>query len=95
MAQTHKMPPCEGCENQRPELMPANWDVWELWLALKTQWRAVSITTDKYCMIRKTGLDYSSLYLVAKTLEIEITPAIMNKIQALESAVLEKEGGEQ
>ena len=94
MAQTHKMPPSEGCENQRPELMPANWDVWELWLDLKTQWRAVSITTDKYCMIRKTGLDYSSLYLVAKTLEIEITPAIMNKIQALESAVLEKEGGE-
>lgn len=74
--------------------MPENWDVWELWLALKSQWRTVSVTTDKFCMIRKTGLDYSSLYLVAKTLDIEITTSVLNKIRELETAVLEKEGGE-
>ncbi|MEA5092461.1 hypothetical protein SDC9_37474 [bioreactor metagenome] len=94
MSQAHKTAPCEGCENRRPELAPENWETWELWLALRTQWRTASITTDKYCKVIKTGLDYSSLFLVAKTLEIEVTPALLSKIRALESATLSKEGGE-
>jgi len=94
MSQTQKKPPCEGCENKRPELASENWEAWELWLAVRTQWRTASITTDKFCKVIKTGLDYSSLFLVAKTLEIEVTPALLNKIRALETVTISKGGGE-
>lgn len=34
------------------------------------------------------GLDYSAVYQVAETLQLEITPALLEKIQALEAHML-------
>ena len=34
------------------------------------------------------GLDYSAVYQVAETLQLEMTPALLEKIQALEAHML-------
>jgi hypothetical protein len=49
-----------------------------------TQWRVG--------MAGATGLDYPAMYLVADSLGIEVTRANLNKVQALERAVLVNRG---
>lgn len=78
-------PPCRSgsaCEYALPPtLSDQNEDAWELWLAVKTQWRGGGMGL--------IGLDYNVVYKEAARLEIELTPCIMKKIQALEKHVLE------
>lgn len=40
----------------------------------------------------KTGLDYTAVYHIAETLGIEMTPAILKKIQSIEYEELVKQG---
>ncbi len=68
---------CSICEGRCPDLWPDNYPAWELWIRVQTQWR-VAPSGDLI------GLDYSALYQVAKSLDIEMTRANLEKIQALE-----------
>ncbi|GBG57775.1 hypothetical protein SPFL3102_01494 [Sporomusaceae bacterium FL31] len=82
--------PCrEGkyCENQQPVLMDENIETWRLWEAICTQWRS-SPTGGP------VGLDYPAMFCVAGVFGIEITPAVLIKIQALEANVILKRNEE-
>jgi len=76
---------CEKCEFKRPELWEENREAWELWLAIRTQWRTRVIGVGMGAIgSMPMGLDYNVLPIVAKTLNIDVTPATLYKIQALE-----------
>ncbi|MEN6568061.1 MAG: DUF1799 domain-containing protein [Veillonellales bacterium] len=76
---------CNGCEFERPELDPINYDIWYLWGAISTQWRTA--VGERLVFV---GLDYVALYAVAETLDIEITPAILAKIRLLELSYISR-----
>jgi hypothetical protein len=76
---------CAGCECEQPALDPVNYDIWYLWGAISTQWRTVVGENLVYL-----GLDYTAVYKVAKTLDIEITPAVLSKLQLLENSWIMK-----
>jgi hypothetical protein len=80
--QTGKKENCPNCEYNRPDLIPENQEAWELWIGVGTQWRAGAFSL--------VGLDYNALYLVADTLLIDMTPAMLYKIQFLEHQSLKK-----
>jgi len=61
-------------------LADSNRDVWELWAAVQTQWRGAGMGI--------IGLDYLAVQQEADRLGIEATPAVMNKLRALEAATL-------
>lgn len=66
-----------------------NWDVWNFWLLISTQWR-----TSFGGLI---GLDYTAVTKVAEIEDVEITPCFLEKIKALENTTLTyfaKQGGE-
>lgn len=63
--------------------MQANVEAAELWRAVATQWRYAG-------MGFPAGLDYTAMYQVARTLEIEIDTAMLNKIRALECEYIRK-----
>lgn len=52
-----------------------------LWNFAQTLWRVVP-------MVGAVGLDYPSVYLVAGSLEVEMTPVNLQKLQALEREAL-------
>ncbi len=81
-AQKGEKTPCDDCPNKAPELMPENAEAWYLWQSICTQW-VVS-------MAGLVGLNYQSIYLVADTLMIDVTPSVLAKIQALERKCIEK-----
>ncbi|MCU0589861.1 MAG: DUF1799 domain-containing protein [Desulfobacterales bacterium] len=62
--------------------MPGNIDAWELWQACRTQWRAAGMGV--------IGLDYGLVLKLSRLMRIEITPALLGKIQAIEAAALKK-----
>ena len=78
---------CNTCEYRQPELDQANYDVWYLYQAVCTQWRTLAY-------VGRTGLDYNAVYAVADTLGIDITPAVLEKLRAIEmeELVRQKEG---
>jgi hypothetical protein len=63
--------------------MTQNFSALELWLSVQTQWRG------GFSLI---GLDYNVLYQEAARLEIDLSPCMMSKIQALERHVLKNQG---
>lgn len=63
-------------------MMEENEDVWDLWLAVQTQWRGAGLGI--------VGLDYGTVYRVAESMGIEMSPCNLKKIGALERAELEK-----
>jgi len=72
------------CEFARPpSLRSENETAWELWLAVQTQWRGAGLGV--------IGLDYRAVAGEAHRLGIDLNPAVMNKIRALEQAVLEQQ----
>lgn len=62
--------------------MPENLEAWELWKAVRTQWRSGGLGAN--------GLDYPAVYLVAGTLEIQVSRCTLSKIQALERFELDQ-----
>lgn len=54
-----------------------------MYKAVCTQWRTTG-------MGYKVGLDYNAVYLVAKTLLIDMNMAMLNKLQAIEAAELNR-----
>lgn len=64
--------------------MPNNRDIWLLWANVNTQWRIAGMEGTPI------GLDYNAVKIVAETLDIELTPANLHKLQALENATLSK-----
>lgn len=75
---------CSTCEQRAPVLDPVNYDVWDLWSSVLTQWRSVA-GMDRIVFL---GLDYQAVAVVAEALDIEITPAILNKLRLLESKAM-------
>lgn len=53
-----------------------------MWNSITTQWR-----TDFGALV---GLDYPALFAVAKCLNIDVTPAMMEKIRLYEQKEIEK-----
>ncbi|BBO92050.1 DUF1799 domain-containing protein [Desulfosarcina ovata] len=62
--------------------MPENYEAFDLWMAVQTQWRAGGFGI--------IGLDYNTLYHEADRLEIDLSPCMMSKIKALEASTLRK-----
>ena len=74
--------PCEGCENQKPELLQENEIALELLIHTATQWRVG--------MNGAYGYDLLAIYSTAEILGIEMTPALLDKIQDVEQLMLKK-----
>ncbi len=72
---------CTSCEAKCPDLLPENKLAWELWLLSSTQWRV------GFSLV---GLDWPAVIEIAKIHGIRITPAIFNKIKALEHYELKR-----
>lgn len=68
-----------------PDLMEENESIWELWQAVRSQWRIGIIGFEGFIYPQPMGLDYNAVYAVARTLLFDITPAALKKLQALES----------
>lgn len=64
--------------------MPENGAAYELWCAVSSQLR-----TDFGQVV---GVDYNAVYQVAETLGIDITPAMLTKLRALEGVLREEVG---
>lgn len=79
--QKGETPPCAACE-VRPTLWRENEVAYFLWRHLSTQWRVAA-----YGVI---GLDYVAMRTEAAAMHIDITPAVLNKIKALELSELER-----
>lgn len=60
--------------------METNLDAWLLWGEVQTQWRA--------SFAGRIGLDYSEVRHAARYLEIDLSPCLWKKIQALERIVI-------
>lgn len=78
---------CETCEWKCPELWETNEDAWYVWVNTQSQWRVG--------MGGVVGLDYTALEFVARTLNTEITPALLKKIRVLEAYMLGRVGKEE
>lgn len=63
--------------------MEANTDALELWMAVRTQWRASGFGP--------IGLDYNVLYVEADRRQIDLSPGMMAKIQTLEANTLKRQ----
>lgn len=53
-------------------------------MAIRTQWRVGIVGAGGFIGPQPLGLDYGAVYAVARTLTIEITPAVLRKLQVLE-----------
>ena len=78
--------PCSNCENKRPILLDENMDAYFLYSKINTQF--------DYNMGYKVRLDYNAVFKTAEIFDIEITPAIFNKLKAIEKEELKKQGEE-
>ena len=66
-----------------PELWPTNRDVWSLWAASSTQWRASGFGV--------VGLDYLALDWVAARIGVKVTPLVFDRIRLLEGRELARQ----
>jgi hypothetical protein len=64
--------------------MPENEESWDLWHTAQAQWRAGGLGV--------IGLDYGCLIQLAQLMNIEWTPGLLRKIQALEAYTLKRIG---
>ena len=73
---------CRKCEARCPDLNPENVPAWIWWQAVATQWRAGPAGA--------IGLDYLAAFRVAKIIGVEVHPANLMRLQALERAELNR-----
>ena len=78
---------CSECKSRCPDLMYANELIWQIWILVNTQWRVTF-----GAMI---GLDYNALKVVTDTLDVTLTPGILQAIKALEMWTLDYQAKEQ
>ncbi len=82
------------CEFRCPPLWDDNLDAWDLWMAIRTQWRVGIVGAAGLVGPQPIGLDYGAVYAVARTMMTEITPAVLRKLQALEIFEVNRKPGE-
>lgn len=70
---------CDSCEWGSP-LFPENEEAFELWLSVRTQWRASGFGL--------VGLVYSEVRAAARRLDIDLSPCTDRKIRVLEAETL-------
>ena len=68
-----------------PDMVPAV----SLFFGLQTQWRWVGAGMGG---LVRTGIDYSALPTVAKGLDVEVTPEVLNDLRTLEAAAIAQFG---
>jgi hypothetical protein len=70
---------------------PENWPAVEVFLALATQWRVVSLSTLTTARLVQTGLDYTAIEPVMRLFGVKPKRrvATFQKIRAMESAALD------
>lgn len=74
--------PCTGCAHEPPALMDENQEAWYLWRHVQTQLRV------SFGGI--VGVDYTAVHHVAAMLGVEMDTAMLHKMQALETVLLEE-----
>ncbi len=79
---------CDECEMQCPKIWGENREAFDVWLLVRSQMRFMvqGIGGMGGTMIRSypTGIDYSAIELVTKTLNVDLSPALLYKLQKLE-----------
>lgn len=75
---------CEGCEHERPSLLPENRLAWHLWKRLQTQRIYAGMTG------ALVGVDYRALEQVGRICDIDIDECMLSKIQALEAVMIKE-----
>ena len=73
---------CSDCDGQKPDLLPENEEVWELWCHSMTLWEPA------FCGV--VGLKYADVFTIADRLEVRMTPANLEKLKALEVPAIQK-----
>lgn len=82
---------CQTCEDRQPELWLENEEAFALWVNVQTQWRYSSFGPGMGGSVPIIcGLDYTAVRVVADTMDIEFSPGLLHKIQALEQLELER-----
>lgn len=73
------------------QVWPENWKAVQLFLALSTQWRLVSLSTMASARILQTGLDYSAVEPVMRLMRVKPRrrAALFEQLQVMEQAVLD------
>jgi len=66
-----------------PELAAEFAELWELWVAVQTQWRVAFGGV--------VGLDYGAVCATAEMMLIEVTPVVFARLQRLEGATLQRQ----
>lgn len=79
----NQRPPCEGCPHRRPSLLAENREVWQLWSYCNGQVRTAGLGS-------VVGIDYNAMFKVADLLGIDMIPAVLAKVQALEEVLRKK-----
>jgi UDP-N-acetyl-D-mannosaminuronate dehydrogenase len=67
-------------------LLPENIDAWQLWFLCSTQWRMGPRGP--------VGLDYNTVMAVADVYGIDMSPATVRKLKALETSILKSQAAE-
>lgn len=63
--------------------MSENRDIWKLWSAVKTQWRAG--------FDQLIGLDYMAIEKIAEMMDIEMNPCMLKKLDEIEFYMLSRQ----
>jgi len=83
---THSHTDCQSCTNKGPEIAPENREFFSFWGSVNTQWRTN--------MDGPIGLDYSAVLQVADLLNIDVSPAMLHKLQLIEQTILAEKGSD-
>lgn len=73
---------CRTCPDRAPELFRENAAAWRLWNAACTQWRT--------SFGGVVGIDYTAVSIIARAMDIRLTPCLMEKLKKLEMYELER-----
>ncbi|WP_288298754.1 DUF1799 domain-containing protein [uncultured Megasphaera sp.] len=81
---------CASCEFHPPTLDRLNYTAYEVWARSQTQWRYSTIGGMGGSAPIPTGLDYAGVFAMAKSLDIDLAPGDVQKIQLLERYELKR-----
>lgn len=68
---------------------PENWPVFQLFCGLSTQWRWFGISGLGGGVVRRTGLDYAAVPVLATGYGVKLTAETWTKLQLCERAAIE------
>lgn len=70
------------------EVMAENVTAVRLFVALRTQWRTVALSTMAKALIVQTGLDYAAVETTARLKRLELVDGDFDRLQVMEAEAL-------